>query len=115
MFTAQLKAGVEMALLGMGAVFVALSGLVLALTILRLAVDGPAKEEPGSESGGTGGLRRSRRKNGSVSSTDDLIEVALAAWAFHRSRSVRVRKAVQPSRWAVVGRSRQVARTWDGR
>ena len=92
-----------MALLGIGTVFAALTVLVVALRLASRAVASPEPHLAGTPvPGDASGVRESG---------EDLELVALAAYALHLARRVRIPEPgpASPSRWVIAGRMRQTA------
>jgi len=90
-----------MALLGIGTVFAALTVLVAALRLASRAVAAP---EPQLARGPVPGAVSRVPESG-----EDLELVALAAYALHLARRVRIPEPGPASRWVIAGRMRQTA------
>ena len=90
-----------MALLGMGAVFAALTVLGVALRLASRAVATPEPHLAGTPVPGDASVVRE--------SGEDLELVALAADALHLARRVRIPEPGPASRWVIAGRMRPTA------
>jgi Na+-transporting methylmalonyl-CoA/oxaloacetate decarboxylase gamma subunit len=90
-----------MALLGIGTVFAALTVLVAALRLASRAVAAPEPHLARTLEPGGASVVQERG--------EDLELVALAAYALHLARRVRIAEPGTVSRWLLAGRMRQTA------
>jgi Na+-transporting methylmalonyl-CoA/oxaloacetate decarboxylase gamma subunit len=102
--------GPNLAFVGISTVFVALLLMVIAITLMRRILAPQTSEtlEVAKDAAGA-------NENGAAATSDENVEdtlrgVALAAYAFHCSRSVRVPSATGSSPWQRAGRVAQVER-----
>ncbi len=98
-------------LIGVGAVFLALATLIAVISVTRFVVELPSrgKAAPSPEVAGAGVDGRREEPEREEPRSENLEEVALAAYALHVLRRSTVRASPAPSRWALAGRMSQLA------
>jgi Na+-transporting methylmalonyl-CoA/oxaloacetate decarboxylase gamma subunit len=107
---ASLVGGLPMTLIGMGTVFAALAALVGVLNLTPRILGLSQKDTPSPlEPPPVRSLERGPAAERIEASTDDLLTVALAAYAYHRRRRASVRPRTASSSWSSAGRSTQLA------
>ena len=107
-----MTSGPVIAVLGIGAVFVALSILIATITLVGRILRRPS-DSFGEPSAGRSVASTTSAPTGAAAERGDgdaLLLVALAAYGMHRRRRVSVRGPSPSSAWAGEGRSRQVLR-----
>ena len=98
--------GLNMAVIGVTTVFLALSLLILVVTITARLVGGSTAAAPaGASSAAPAGEGES-----AAFERDELARVAVAAYALHEARRVSVRGPAPTSAWLRAGRQTQVDR-----
>lgn len=91
-------AGLNITVVGVGTVFLALSMLVVVLTIMGRILAGETGKDPGPEA------------SSDDSGRDVLERVALAAYGLHAASRTAVRPPEPASAWLRAARSQQVMR-----
>jgi Na+-transporting methylmalonyl-CoA/oxaloacetate decarboxylase gamma subunit len=100
-----LTGGAAMTVIGIVAVFAALTALLAAIR-LASRILGPTERHPSASPAGD--LARGGPASGPESG-EELESVALAAYALHLARRVRTPAPAPTSRWVIAGRLRQTA------
>ena len=106
---AEIFSGPNLAFVGISTVFVALLLMFVAITLMKRIV---APDADGATDGTPAASQAANSAGGDSADDneeDTLRSVALAVYAFHASKSVRVPTAAGSSPWQRAGRASQVA------
>lgn len=106
---AEIFSGPNLAFVGISTVFVALLLMFVAITVMKRIV---APDSDGSTAESRAIANAAESTNGDSAENNEeetLRSVALAVYAFHASKSVRVPTATGSSPWQRAGRAAQVA------
>jgi sodium pump decarboxylase gamma subunit len=103
------SSGLNMTVVGLITVFLALSLLIVVVTIMARLVGGSAATAP-ARATAAGTSSTAAAGESAAFERDELARVAVAAYALHQARRVSVRGPAPASPWLRAGRQTQVDR-----
>ena len=104
--------GPVMSLIGITTVFVVLVCLVSVVSLMRRFFGDEKTSVPAAQSATPDRQARAHAPSEEPSDTQpepDLLKLALATYAYHRSRQATAKPPVQTTEWSSAGRVRQIA------